>query len=128
MRKDSNHNKVRFCWHVCVCKYCLCHILLLTGVLPPGKKFHLFVSHSTSDVELAREAVVRPLRNKHNLKALACYHCMPDAHHFNDHHISQAMTESCVIVVGISEPYLSSNRYSSRYKFALSQCVFCSGV
>ena len=91
----------------------MCMFYLHTGVLPPRKKFHLFVSHSTSDKDFVREAVIVPLRDKHKLEVLACYHCMPDANHFDDKTINKAMNESCVILVGISTAYVNSQRYSS---------------
>lgn len=90
---------------------------MLTGVLPPGKKFHLFVSHSTSDKDFVREGVIVPLRNKHR-EVLACYHCMPDANCFDDKLINKAMTESCAVMVCISGAYLNSQRYGS-------VCIFC---
>jgi len=88
------------------------NVLLLTGILPPGKKFHLFVSHSTSDRNSVREGVIVPLRNKQR-EVLASYHCMPDPNRFDDKAIIKAMTESCVVMVCISGAYLSSQRYGS---------------
>ncbi len=83
--------------------------------LPPGKKFHVFVSHSTGDQQWVREAVVVPLREPpHGLQVAACYHFMPNNSRYNDRAIRSSMAESCVVLVGLSPAYLHSQRCALR--------------
>lgn len=77
--------------------------------LPPGKKLHVFLSHSTGDQNSVKGNIVVPLRETHHMQVIACYHCMEDKQ-YNDKHIQQAMGESCVVVVALSPSYLDSQR------------------
>ena len=78
--------------------------------LPAGKKFHVFLSHSTGDQLAVKGSIVVPLRETHTMQVVACYHCM-EGKNYNDKHIEQAMGESCVIVTAISPSYVDSQRY-----------------
>ena len=80
------------------------------ALLPPGRKHHVFLSHSTGDQQAVKGNMVAPLRDGYGMKVVACYHCM-EGKNYNDRHIEQAMTESCVVVVAISPSYLDSLRY-----------------
>lgn len=77
--------------------------------LPSGKKFHVFVSHSTSDQPWVRLSLLVPLRN-HSLTVTASYHFMPNASCYNDQKIYATIRESSVVVVGLSRSYLTSQR------------------
>lgn len=80
-------------------------------MLPAGKEWHLFVSHSTADKDLVRENVVVPMREQHHFKVKACYHCMPDPGRYDDKVIHKDMNHSCTIMIALSPPYLASPRY-----------------
>ena len=75
--------------------------------LPIGKRYHIFVTHSTSDQQWA-EDVVAPLCGKWKVKA--CYQCMPDPSCYDDRGIKECMKQSCVILIGLSQNYLHSSR------------------
>lgn len=77
--------------------------------LPPGKKLHVFLSHSTGDQNAVKGSIVVPLRETYHMQVIACYHCMEDKQ-YNDKHIQRAMAESCVVVVALSPSYLDSQR------------------
>lgn len=79
--------------------------------LPPGKKLHVFLSHSTGDQNAVKGNIVVPLRETHHMQVIACYHCMEDKQ-YNDRHIQRAMSESCVVVLALSPSYLDSQRYA----------------
>ena len=91
-------------------------------MLPAGKEWHLFVSHSTADKDLVRESVVLPMREQHHFKVKACYHCMPDPRRYDDKEIHKDMKESCVVMIGLSPPYLASGRYI--YIILFNLCVY----
>ena len=78
--------------------------------LPPGKKYHVFVSHSTGDQQWARNSIIVPLRDTHGLQVKACYHFMPDTSRYDDRAIQNGMRESCVVCIGLTPGYLSSPR------------------
>ena len=78
--------------------------------LPPEKKHHVFLSHSTGDQAAVKNSIVVPLRECRGIKVVACYHCMEHGLQYNDKFIERAMSESCVIVVGLSPSYLESQR------------------
>lgn len=80
-----------------------------TRPLPQGKKWHIFISHSTSDQPLIRQSLVVPLRDMGRM-VTACYHYMPDSSRYNDKDILDAMEESCFILICISPAYVSSGR------------------
>ena len=85
---------------------------LVSPPLPPGKKWHVFVSHSTADKQWARESVIVPLRSPpHNFQVAACYNFMPDITRYNDSDIHSSLRQSCVILIGISPAYLGSQRW-----------------
>ena len=85
--------------------------MFILGMLPTGKEWHVFVSHSTADKELVRQNVVVPMREQHHYKVKACYHCMPDATRYDDKAIQRDMKNSCIIMIALSPPYLASSRY-----------------
>ena len=87
--------------------------------LPPGRKHHVFVSHSTGDQAVVKNAIVVSLREVQGMKVVACYHCMEKGSQYNDKHIQRAMAESCVVVVGLSPSYLDSQRYIHTYYIAV---------
>ena len=88
----------------------MCLFCVLTAMLPPGKEWHLFVSHSTADKDMVRERVVVPMREQYHFKVKASYHCMPDAGRYDDKTIQRDMHHSCIIMTTLSPPYLSSSR------------------
>ena len=80
--------------------------------LPVGKKWIVFVSHSTADKVWARERVVVPLRDPpYKKKVAASYHFMPDPSKYDDSGILKDMEKSCVIIIGLSNSYLNSGRW-----------------
>ena len=87
--------------------------------LPPGRKHHVFVSHSTGDQAVVKNGIVVSLREAQGMKVVACYHCMEKGSQYNDKHIQRAMAESCVVVVGLSPSYLDSQRYIHTYYIAV---------
>lgn len=84
-------------------------IAVLGSSIPPGKKLHVFLSHSTGDQYAVKGNIVVPLREAHGMQVVACYHCM-EGPQYNDKHIERAMAESCVVVVALSPSYLESQR------------------
>lgn len=77
--------------------------------LPNGKKFHVFLTHSTSDQDWAESCIVSPLSSMWRVRA--CYQLMPDTTRYDDREIVACMTQSCVIIIGLSPSYLKSGRY-----------------
>ena len=75
--------------------------------VPEGRACHLFITHSTHDQEWAR-SMVMSLSSRWKVKA--CYQFMPDPSCYNNSDIRDTMMRSCVILVGISHPYLRSSR------------------
>ena len=86
-------------------------------MLPADKEWHLFVSHSTADKDLVRESIVVPMREKYHFKIKACYHCMPDPGRYDDKAIYRDIGQSCIVMIALSPPYVSSLRYTC------SQCL-----
>ena len=79
--------------------------------MPDHKKWHLFVSHSTSSQDWARDEVVARLTSApHRMRVAACYQSMPDRSRYNDKEIQSRMRESCVIMVALTPLYLQSGR------------------
>ena len=92
--------------------------------LPGDKKHHLFLSHSTGDQAAVKNDIVVPLRERQGLKVVACYHCMVQGNQYNDRHIERAMSESCVVLVGLSPSYLDSQRCErERVRDCVCVCV-----
>ena len=83
--------------------------LMEETLLPPDKKWHVFVSHSTLDQRTVRESIVVPLREK-GRKVTACYHYMPDNTRYDDKAIHKAIGESCTVLICISNAYINSPR------------------
>lgn len=76
-----------------------------------NRKWHVFISHSTSDQQWVRETIIVPLRDPPDLKrTLACYHCMPDHTRFNDNDILAAMRDTYIILIALSTSYTYSQR------------------
>lgn len=86
-------------------------LFCILAMLPAGKEWHLFVSHSTADKDVVRGNVVVPLREQHHFKVKACYHCMPNPSQYDDKAIHQDMKNSCIIMISLSPPYVTSSRY-----------------
>ena len=80
----------------------------LASLLPTGKRYHLFVTHSTSDQQWARDCIVSRLSGSWKVKA--CYQLMPDQSRYDDAGIKDAMRQSCVILIGLSPAYIRSGR------------------
>lgn len=79
--------------------------------LPPGKNWHLFVSHSTSSQDWASAKIVAQLRGPpHHMKVAACYESMPDSSRYDDKEIQSRMRESCVVLIALTQSYLNSQR------------------
>ena len=79
--------------------------------LPDNKKWHLFVSHSTSSQDWARDEVIARLTSApHRMRVAACYQSMPDTSRYDIKEIQSRMRESCVIVIALSPQYLNSGR------------------
>ena len=89
---------------------CIC--VAAGGVsLPPNKKWHLFVSHSTSSQDWTRDTIVAPLTGSaHLMRVAACYQSMPDQSMYNDKEIQSRMRESCAVLIALSPQYLRSGR------------------
>ena len=85
--------------------------MCVLDMLPAGKEWHLFVSHSTADKDLVRQNILLPMREQYYFKVRACYHCMPDPGRYDDKVIHKNMKDSCVVMIGLSPPYLASPRY-----------------
>lgn len=77
--------------------------------LPAGKKWHMFVSHSTSDVELVKNVIIEQYEDSTRRVCASCSFMTKDQVYVNTD-IKSAMNESCVIMVAISEPYINSGR------------------
>ena len=75
----------------------------------PGFRWHVFVTHSTSDRAWTERTLLAPLREA-GLRATASGQFMPDASHYDDKAIQTAMGESCVVMVAISKAYNKSPR------------------
>ena len=97
-----------------------CFVCVL-AMLPAGKEWHLFVSHSTADKDLVRENILVPLRDQYHFKVKACYHCMPDPGRYDDKVIHRDIKNSCAVMIGLSPPYLASTRY---ILFSLILCIY----
>lgn len=80
------------------------------ATLPSGKRYHVFVTHSTKDQHWAEKNVVLPLSQSWKVKA--CYQLMPNASHYDDASIKEFMKQSCVILIGLSNAYISSSRWT----------------
>lgn len=79
--------------------------------LPHNKKWHLFVSHSTSSEHWARKEIVAKLSGPpHHMRVAACYQSMPDSSRYDDKEIRTRMRESCVVLIAITPSYLISGR------------------
>lgn len=79
--------------------------------LPHSKKWHLFVSHSTSSQDWAREEIVARLSGPpHHMQVAACYQSMPDSSRYDDKEIYARIRESCVLLIGLTPSYLKSGR------------------
>ncbi len=91
---------------------CMLYLSPASSSLPSGKRYHLFVSHSTSDQQWARDSVVSRLSGSWKVKA--CYHLMPDESCYDNADIKDCMKQSCVILIGLSPAYLHSGRYICR--------------
>ena len=79
-------------------------------------KWHLFVSHSTSNQDWAQaEMVARLSGPSHLMRVAACYQSMPDDSRYNDKEIHSNMRESCVILIALTPSYLKSGRFGITY-------------
>ena len=96
-------------------------------MLPAGKEWHLFVSHSTADKDLVRGHIVVPMREQYCFKVKACYHCMPDPKRYDDKAIQRDMNQSCIVMIALSPPYIASPRYIY-VLFSLYVCLFVPSV
>lgn len=77
---------------------------------PPDKRWHMFISHSTSDEQFVKESLIIPLEDACR-RVSACFRYMSHDHSkYNDHDIKVAMKESCVIMIGLSRAYCNSGR------------------
>jgi hypothetical protein len=102
--------------HVHVCIHCSCNsnirVFFAGGVsLPLNKKWHLFVSHSTSSQDWTRDTIVARLTGSaHLMRVAACYQSMPDMSRYDDKEIQSRMRESCAVLIALSPLYLRSGR------------------
>ena len=78
--------------------------------LPWGRKWLVFLSHSTSDKPWVRQHLLVPLRDTMGTPVTASYHYMPDPSRYDDKAIQKNMTNSCLIVIALSPSYVSSER------------------
>lgn len=94
----------------CICGFFWC--VCAGGVsLPPNKKWHLFVSHSTSSQDWTRDTIVARLTGSaHLMRVAACYQSMPDISKYNDKEIQLRMRESCAVLIALSPLYIKSER------------------
>lgn len=80
--------------------------------LPPGKRWHLFVTHSTSESHSTESELLKPMSEKQLCVTASC-RFMNKRQEYNNAAIKDAMKSSCVILVAISKHYLESSRYIS---------------
>ena len=91
----------------------------------------MFVTHSTSDQQWARE-IVHGLSGKWKVKA--CYQLMPNPRSYNDGEIRNCMRQSCVIFIGLSPAYMQSKRcvllvvYVQYFRYRLQNLLGCINV
>ena len=91
---------------------CIYIYVAVGGVsLPPNKKWHLFVSHSTSSQDWTRDTIVARLTGStHLMRVAACYQSMPDQSRYDDKEIQSRMRDSCAVLIALSPQYLRSER------------------
>ena len=80
--------------------------------LPYNKDYHVFVTHSTNDIPLVNHNLIDPLnRLPYNFKAVSSSDFREaTSMEYNNDAIRQAMQKSCVIIIGLSETYVNSQR------------------
>ncbi|KAI6650291.1 mRNA cap guanine-N7 methyltransferase-like [Oopsacas minuta] len=86
------------------------------------KQYHVFVSHSTADFTWAKVKVVMKLRNlkSHSVHVVASYHFRPDGDTYNQQAIIASMEEASIILLGLSQTYLNSDRCRKEWELAAS--------
>ena len=78
---------------------------------PPGKEWHMFVTHSTSDIDTVSAEILEPMALKlPPRKVTACMRFRNSSMMYDNAAIKAAMKTSCVVLVAFSKPYLDSSR------------------
>ena len=79
--------------------------------LPPGKEWHMFVTHSTSDIDTVSAEILEPMALEFPpRKVTASVHFRNSSQMYDNVAIKEAMRTSCVVLVAINVPYLDSSR------------------
>ena len=89
--------------------------------LPAGKEWHMFVTHSTSDIEVVKRQIMEPF-SRGPRKATASYQYMAEGQYDNKA-IQAAIRGSCLVLVTVSPPYLNSERSGQKLKFHCKQTL-----
>lgn len=79
-----------------------------TGV-PGGRKWVVFISHSTGDQALVRNTILVPLREL-QIPVAGSYHYMHSGNVYNNDEIRRAMADSCMVIIALSPSYVASSR------------------
>ena len=109
---SAMHSRIQYACS-CVIFIVLFFFLVCAGgvSLPPNKKWHLFVSHSTSSQDWTSDVIVARLTGSaHLMRVAACYQSMPDRSRYNDKEIQSRMKESCAVLIALSPQYIKSGR------------------
>lgn len=78
--------------------------------LPYNKKYHVFITHSTFDTHLIKPKLVESLTGPPRYLRVCCSSDFMKGSEYNNDAIKSMMQQSCVIVIGFSEPYIKSSR------------------
>lgn len=80
--------------------------------LPPDKEYHVFITHSTGDLDMVYHKLKKPLVNCYHQKIQVTNSSeFKEGDDYNNDAIKKAMRRSCAILIGISDKYLRSERY-----------------
>ena len=78
--------------------------------LPCDKEYHVFVTHSSHDTQLVKTKLIEPLTTPPYHMRVSCSSDFMVESGYNNDAIKHAMQKSCVVIVGVSEPYVQSQR------------------